>query len=816
MITEIKFRCPSCNRKLSVKPEAAGKKIRCPACDAKIQIPEESQIPSSEADAKAHGYTTEEWVGLQKEKELIEKELESLRFKVEAAESLERNHAEIKERYEHQKIKLDEAHERIDDLTALQRKLEKDFQEREHQLERLRDEKKELERAGKESLAIKEAYDSLKEESRAVSKELQAAKNKLAQFEALEHGGGEEAKILQHQCQVLQEKMDQLSSDLNRHVVDLEVSRKHEKELASQLTKYKADKLRDADAKIELEERLQSETDARLALEKQISALQEEQKVLNASREIIEMSLSSVKSERDSLQTKLNELEARAEAESAELSEARAKLETDLNSVKTERDGLQAKLAELKTNTESQSAELLEARAKLEADLNSVKAERDGLQAKLAELKTNAESQSAELLEARAKLEADLNSVKSERDDIRSVLDIIQQEKKDLEAERTRIQSSLTSLQEEQGQLEGDLKKVQTQLNEQRERTQKAEREAEGSFQQLSTTAEQLQKATASMLDMRQENKKLRDQVADLAVNPDDKKAAKALQSRIQELEAKLGGLEPELAKARDQANEAETALHHQNKNQEVGLKKLQEALATRDSELERKTMETERAKMEAQQLQLQINQSREELKALRTQLTEAERGMDAATSLNARLEGLEVEREELLRNNQTLSTKLDQLQSAQAMQSENGALIAEVEELEARKKEIAQDLIQAKSVMMDAANIMGKTKAMQDKIEALSKENARLRHLAGQPGHSSRSASTSAASRNVPSASRTFGKEPGASSVSGEASVPGSESKKLKLKSQSDRPVVSNARGDGKNKFAKSLFGSVRGSKTP
>lgn len=248
----------------------------------------------------------------------------------------------------------------------------------------------------------------------------------------------------------------------------------------------------------------------------------------------------------------------------------------------------------------------------------------------------------------------------------------------------------------------------------------------------------------------------------------------------------------------------------------EAENKKQREELSAKESALERSTLECERARQEVQQLQEQIHQASRESETLRGQLLQAERGLDTVTSLNARLEGLEVEREELLRNNQILSAKLEQKQEAQEQQPVNPGMLDEIHELETRKKELTQELLQARSVMMDAANIMGKTKAMQDKIEALSKENTRLRQMTGQPGHSAGSLTSPTASRSASSASRTFGKETGASSLPGESSLPGSESKKLKLKTQSDRPVGSQARGDGKNKFAKSLFGSVRSSKTP
>ncbi len=48
MDTEIKFRCINCERKLSLRSAVAGKKIHCPACQKKIQIPDQSTVFSTE------------------------------------------------------------------------------------------------------------------------------------------------------------------------------------------------------------------------------------------------------------------------------------------------------------------------------------------------------------------------------------------------------------------------------------------------------------------------------------------------------------------------------------------------------------------------------------------------------------------------------------------------------------------------------------------------------------------------------------------------------------------------------------------------
>ena len=103
----------------------------------------------------------------------------------------------------------------------------------------------------------------------------------------------------------------------------------------------------------------------------------------------------------------------------------------------------------------------------------------------------------------------------------------------------------------------------------------------------------------------------------------------------------------------------------------------------------------------------------------------------------------------------------------------------------------------------MDAASIMGKTKSLQDKLDALTRENARLRGEA--PGASP--VRNGAAETNQ--AARSFGRGSGTQPNESQLAT----DKKLKLKT-ADTSGSSSSRGDNKNKFAKSLFGSVRGTK--
>lgn len=80
MSTEIKFRCPSCNRKLSVKPSAAGKRIHCPACDAKIQIPDQSNVVEKVVETGSESKMFDDLRALLQEKNGLQakiKELES-------------------------------------------------------------------------------------------------------------------------------------------------------------------------------------------------------------------------------------------------------------------------------------------------------------------------------------------------------------------------------------------------------------------------------------------------------------------------------------------------------------------------------------------------------------------------------------------------------------------------------------------------------------------------------------------------------------------------------------------------------------------
>lgn len=99
-------------------------------------------------------------------------------------------------------------------------------------------------------------------------------------------------------------------------------------------------------------------------------------------------------------------------------------------------------------------------------------------------------------------------------------------------------------------------------------------------------------------------------------------------------------------------------------------------------------------------------------IRTLRRQLLQAERGLDTVTSLNARLEGLEVEREELLRSNQILSAKLEQKQEAEEPQPVNPERLDEIHELETRKKELARELLQARSVMIFAKSLFGSVRS--------------------------------------------------------------------------------------------------------
>lgn len=177
-----------------------------------------------------------------------------------------------------------------------------------------------------------------------------------------------------------------------------------------------------------------------------------------------------------------------------------------------------------------------------------------------------------------------------------------------------------------------------------------------------------------------------------------------------------------------------------------------------------------------------------EKLEGLREKAAKAESSAQAAGEL-----------EEMKEEVRSLREQLKAAQSA-GLNEEGAALANDIDELEKRKAALHRDLAQAKSTIMDAASIMAKMKAVQDKNETLTRQIERLK--AGGPG---------ASTGGPPSESRTFGR--GAASTGGDF-ADGGAGGRLKLK-PAEHSESTSARSDSKSKFAKSLFGSVRGTKS-
>ena len=57
---DIRFRCPGCQRKLSVAESYAGQKVLCPSCNTKMLIPSVSSIPAHDESQKTPTIPTPE------------------------------------------------------------------------------------------------------------------------------------------------------------------------------------------------------------------------------------------------------------------------------------------------------------------------------------------------------------------------------------------------------------------------------------------------------------------------------------------------------------------------------------------------------------------------------------------------------------------------------------------------------------------------------------------------------------------------------------------------------------------------------------
>jgi DNA repair exonuclease SbcCD ATPase subunit len=296
---------------------------------------------------------------------------------------------------------------------------------------------------------------------------------------------------------------------------------------------------------------------------------------------------------------------------------------------------------------------------------------------------------------------------------------------------------------------------------------------------------------------------------------------------------------ELELTGSRKRAEASENRQQELSARFEGQLAEMKMRLESQTDSMESRSQDAQRFAKEKDQLQAQLVRAEDEISSLLNRLNETEKNVDTAASLKARLEGLEVEREELLRQNQELNAKMDQLREkalegeksakhsaeseqlrqelmmlkdqlksskAMSMNLDGIALLDEVEELEKRKAALSRDLAQAKTTILDAASIVGKQKAKDDKIEALSRELKDLREKLGMPA--SVAALPNQSSRG--DAHRSFGR----------GVPPPAESREPtthKLKSNtaseaaSDSPSAAAKATDNRNKFARSLFGSVR-----
>jgi hypothetical protein len=58
-MTECKFNCPQCGRRLKIAAEFCGRQLRCPACQAVIAVPTAGTAPSLDSQGAAFGETGE-------------------------------------------------------------------------------------------------------------------------------------------------------------------------------------------------------------------------------------------------------------------------------------------------------------------------------------------------------------------------------------------------------------------------------------------------------------------------------------------------------------------------------------------------------------------------------------------------------------------------------------------------------------------------------------------------------------------------------------------------------------------------------------
>ncbi len=282
-------------------------------------------------------------------------------------------------------------------------------------------------------------------------------------------------------------------------------------------------------------------------------------------------------------------------------------------------------------------------------------------------------------------------------------------------------------------------------------------------------------------------------------------------------------------------------------------LKEKLEQQTSSGSSLEQKAHNIEK---ERDQAFARLEKAEAEIQSLMSRLNETEKAGDTAASLEARVEGLEVEREELLRQNSEVLSKNEQLRKdlnqaeerskslpelaqlreenqalkdelseakAKEMNEEGLNLMEEIGELEKRKASLNRDLAQAKTTIMDAASFMGKMKAKDDKIDALSQEVMKWKTLAGIPDVAEAEAGSTHSQANALAAAAKISKGPSENARSfgrnvthlktNKDSNKSPASSQLRQKSTTSTKVL--PKGDSRSKFAKSLFGNVKDKKT-
>jgi uncharacterized phage infection (PIP) family protein YhgE len=273
---------------------------------------------------------------------------------------------------------------------------------------------------------------------------------------------------------------------------------------------------------------------------------------------------------------------------------------------------------------------------------------------------------------------------------------------------------------------------------------------------------------------------------------------------------------------------------------------------------------ETEQANQDHEGHQQQLQEALKQIEELKKEVDDKQQNDAEIQKLNERLQEVERERDELLQKheqavNEAILVRKDleqslasavrpeefanlreentqlkaQLESASVSghaHAENQEVLQDIDELKARRDALGKEIAQAKATISDAATIMGKNKSLQDKVDALTRENQLLRESDGSSNTAAAAAEPTPAASQAPNpepvkpvaakkptfkpvdasitnhrAGRSFGRgvpSPAAESRHMSGKVPG---KKPQDSAKSLMP-----KGDNRNKFAKSLFGNV------